>query len=91
MVMTLRPATKASVEPVSGGSAVSGSVWDKSGTNAIKSSLAAARNPPLAPSGAPTGPRGARLKSTLGMNVQTPSDVAVNLGKLNVDGPQTQD
>lgn len=91
-----KPTTKVSPEPGPGSSATAQSshpasgVWQPIGTNALKSSLAAARNPSQAPRGAPTGPRLTRPKSTMMMNVQTPSDVAADLGNLNISGPQTQ-
>jgi hypothetical protein len=94
----LKPATKGNLEPGSGGSVApvtarssnrASGVWEPGGTHALTTSIANSRNPNQAPRGAPTGPR---AKSTLNMmmNVKTPSAVAANLEKMNINGGQTQ-
>jgi len=96
----LKPGMKATLAPGTDSSPVPGptpsshrtsNVWDQSGTNAIKSSLAAARNPYQASRGAPTGPRATLPKSTLMMNVQTPSDMVTDLENLNINRTQNKD
>lgn len=98
----LKTTTKAALEPGSASTAVAGTaqsstratnIWDMGGTNALKSSLANSLNPNMALRGTPPiGRRAPQAKSALNMmmNVQTPSEVAVNLGNMNINGSQTE-
>jgi len=97
----LKLAAKVNLGPGPGSSAVADTapssnptpnVWDSKGSNALKTSLANSRKPNAALRGAPIGRRAPQAKSNLNMmtKVQTPSDVAVNLGSMNINGSQIQ-